>query len=167
MLSDRMQEALNEQARAEFYSAYLYLSMSACFESINLPGFAHWMQVQAQEEAGHAMKFYNHVIERRGRVRLMAIDAPPQEWDSPLAAFEAALAHEQKVTGLIDDLVKLANEEGDNAAATFLQWFVTEQVEEEASADDVVQKLKLIGDAAGPLFMLDSVMASRMAGGEG
>jgi ferritin len=161
MLSEQMQDALNGQANAELYSAYLYLSMSAYFQSVNLPGFARWMEVQAQEEVEHGMKLIGHVHERMGRVILAPIEGPPTEWESPLAAFEAAFAHEQKVTGLINDLVALARDEGDNAAEAFLQWFVTEQVEEEASADEIVQKLKLAGDAPGPLLMLDSVLGRR------
>jgi ferritin len=152
---------LNEQLNAELYSSYLYLSMSAYFEAANLPGFAHWMRVQAREEEGHGMKFYEHIVDRLGRVKLQAVECPPAEWDSPLAAFEAALEHERLVTGRIDDLVKLACKEVDNAAAAFLQWFVTEQVEEEAQADKVVRQLERIGDAAAPLLMLDAVMAKR------
>jgi ferritin len=161
MLSKAIQKALNEQLNAELYSSYLYLSMSAYFEAANLPGFAHWMRVQAREEEGHGMKFYEHIVDRLGRVKLQAVECPPAEWDSPLAAFEAALEHERLVTGRIDDLVKLACKEVDNAAAAFLQWFVTEQVEEEAQADKVVRQLERIGDAAAPLLMLDAVMAKR------
>jgi ferritin len=166
MLSEKMQEALNGQINAETYSAYLYLSMSAYLESINLPGFAAWMRVQASEEMKHAMKFYEHITERRGRVTLKAVAAPPKEWSSPLNVFEDVFKHEQKVTGLIHDLVKLAGAEGDHAAGAFLQWFVTEQVEEEASADAVLQKLKLVGDSPGPLFMLDHELGRRQAGGD-
>ncbi|KPK80908.1 MAG: ferritin [Phycisphaerae bacterium SM23_33] len=166
MLSKKMQDALNGQLNAEMYSAYLYLSMSAYLESINLPGFAAWMRVQASEEMKHAMKFYGHVNDRRGRVTLAAIQAPPAEWSSPLNVFEEVYKHEQKVTGLIHGLVKLAEAEGDRAAGAFLQWFVTEQVEEEASADVLVQKLKLVGDQAGPLFMLDHELGQREAGGD-
>ena len=161
MLTEKMQAALNEQINAEFYSSYLYLSMSAYFESINLGGFANWMKVQAEEELLHGMKFYDFVNERGGRVTLGAIDAPQTEWDSPLAAFEAVYKHEQKVTGLINDLVNLAIEEKDHATNIFLQWFVTEQVEEEAGADEVVQKLKLMGDARGGMFMFDRELGQR------
>jgi ferritin len=162
MLSEKMQDALNAQLNAELYSAYLYVSMAAYFESVNLPGFANWMRVQAQEEVTHAQKFYTYVNERGSRVILRSIDGPPAEWDSPLAVFEEAYAHEQKVTGLINDLVNLAVSEGDHATNIFLQWFVTEQVEEEASADEVVQKLKLVGDVAGGLYMLDREMGQRV-----
>jgi len=162
MLSEKMQDALNGQLNAELYSAYLYVSMAAYFESINLPGFANWMHVQAQEEVSHAQKFYTYINERGGRVFLRPIDGPPAEWDSPLAVFEAAYAHEQKVTGLIGDLVNLGASECDHATNVFLQWFVTEQVEEEASADEVVKKLELVGDVAGGLYMLDKEMGQRV-----
>lgn len=162
MLTEKMQEALNKQINAEFYSAYLYLSMSAYFESIDLAGFARWMRVQAQEELTHAMKIYDYVNERGGRVVLYPIEGPPTEWDSPLATFEAAYRHEQKVTGLINELVNLAQEEKDHATYIFLQWFVTEQVEEEASAKEVVQKLKLAGNAPGALFMLNRELGQRI-----
>ncbi|MBT8764103.1 ferritin [Desulfohalobiaceae bacterium Ax17] len=161
MLSKTMEKALNEQVNAELYSSYLYLSMSAYFQNLNLSGFASWMKAQAQEELFHAMKFYNYVYERGGKVVLQAIAAPPTEWESPLAAFEAALAHEQKVTGLINDLVNLAIEEKDHATNNFLQWFVSEQVEEEDSVGEVVNKIKLIGQASGGLFMLDRDLAQR------
>jgi ferritin len=162
MISKKMQDALNEQVNAEFYSAYLYLSMVAYFESINLPGFATWMRVQTQEEVMHAMKIYDYVIERGGRITLKSIAEPQAEWKSPLAAFEAAYGHEQKVTGLINELVNLAIEEKDHAANMFLQWFVNEQVEEENTADTVVQKLKLMADAPGGMYMLDNEMAQRV-----
>ncbi len=162
MISEKMQEALNRQANAEFYSSYLYLSMSAYFASLTLAGLANWMRVQAQEELVHAMKFYDFVNGRGGRVELTAIEGPPTEWGSPLAAFEAALRHEQKVTGLINALVGLAAAEQDHASAIFLQWFVTEQVEEEASALEVVQRLKLVGQEGAGLLMLDRELATRV-----
>jgi len=161
MIKEKMQEALNEQINAELYSSYLYLSMSAYFESINLSGAKQWMHAQAMEEMIHVMKFYNFINERSGRVILKSIKSPPTEWDSPLVAFEAAYQHEQKVTGLINDLVDLAVAENDHATNIFLQWFVTEQVEEEMSADEVVQKLKMIGDAPGQLFMIDRELGQR------
>jgi ferritin len=136
--------------------------MSAYFQSINLPGFANWMRVQAQEELVHAMKFYDFINERGGRVTLQKIDSPPTKWASPLDVFENTYKHEQKVTGLINDLVNLAVGEKDHATNIFLQWFVTEQVEEEASADEVVQKLKLVGKDSGGLFMLDGEMGQRV-----
>ena len=161
MIDGRMQEALNRHANAEFYSSYLYLSMSAYFQSINLTGFAHWMRVQAREELAHAMKFYDHVIGRGGRVSLQAVEAPTSQWDSPLAAFEDAYRHEQKVTGLINQLVDEAVQTRDHATNAFLQWFVSEQVEEEASVDAIVQKLRLVGDAPGGLFMIDHELGKR------
>lgn len=161
MIGKNMQEALNKQINAELYAAYLYLSMSANFESANLPGFATWMRAQAKEEVGHAMRIYNFVVERLGKVVLTGIEGPPAQWDSPLVAFEDAFKHEQKVTGMIDELVALAEAEKDNASATFLQWFVTEQVEEESSVDEVVQKLKLAGDAPSALLVLDGLLGQR------
>jgi ferritin len=159
-----MQDALNKHANAEFYSSYLYLSMSAHFQSINLAGFASWMQVQAREELAHAMKFYDHVIERGGRVSLQPVEAPQPKWDSPLAAFEDAYRHEQKVTGLINQLVDEAVQTKDHATNAFLQWFVSEQVEEEASVDAIVQKLRLVGDAPGGLLMIDHHLGERASG---
>jgi ferritin len=161
MLNKKMEEVLNNQHNAELYSGYLYLAMSAYFQSMNLGGFATWMRVQAQEELVHAMKFYDFINTRGGRVLLKTIDGPPSEWDSPLAAFEAAYAHEQKVTGMINNLVGLAREEHDHATEIFLQWFVSEQVEEEDSANGVVQKIRLMGDARGALFMLDGELGQR------
>ena len=162
MISDKMQDAINAQINAEMYSAYLYLSMSTYFEAQNLPGMAIWMQTQAQEEMVHAMKFYAYVHEARGRVKLAALDAPPTEWESPLAVFEAAFAHEQKVTSLINGLVDLAIAEKDHATNAMLQWFVTEQVEEESNADTIVQQLTRIGDATQPLLMLDRELGARV-----
>lgn len=161
MISGKMLKALNKQINEEMYSSYLYLQMSAWFASSNLPGFASWMDIQAKEETVHAMKLYNYIVERGGHVRLLAIAEPPAEWDSTQAAFEAALAHEQHISGCFDTLIALARDQGDNATQIFLQWYVTEQVEEEASADDIVQKLKLMGDAPGGIFLLDQQMATR------
>lgn len=162
MISKSIEKALNEQINAELYSSYLYLSMMSYFESVNLAGFATWMRAQTQEEIMHAMKMYDFVNERGGRVILQAIDAPPSEWDSPLAAFEAAYAHEQLVTGRINDLVNLAVEEKDHATNAFLQWFVNEQVEEETSADNVVQNLKMAQNAPGALFIIDRELGQRV-----
>jgi ferritin len=161
MLGKKIENAINKQINAELWSAYLYLSMSAHFESINLGGFANWMRVQAQEELGHAMKFYRHVIERRGRVTVTAIAAPSISWKSPLNAFEDAFKHEQKVTGMINDLANMAVGEKDHATANMLQWFIDEQVEEESSADAIVHKLKMIGTNTGGLYMLDRELAQR------
>jgi ferritin len=161
MLTDKMQKTLNGQMNAELYSSYLYLSMNAYFKSINLDGFANWMYYQAQEELEHAMKFYDFICQRGGRVQLAQIEAPPSEWNSPLAVFEDTLAHEQKVTGLINDLVEVANAERDHASQIFLQWFVSEQVEEEDSVSGVLEQLRLMGEAKGGLFMMDREMAKR------
>jgi ferritin len=161
MMSDKVEKALNEQINEELYSSYLYLAMSAWFESQNLAGFASWMKVQAREEHGHALKFFEYIHERRGTVTLKAIKEPAHEWKSPLAAFEAALAHEQHITGRISDLVNLAAAEKDHATAAFLQWFVQEQVEEEASADRIVQMLKMAAGAPGALLMLDHHLGER------
>jgi ferritin len=161
MLSKRMEKALNSQINAELASSYLYLSMSANFMAQNLKGFAKWMSVQAKEENIHAMKFYDYVIERGGKVVLQTIAQPKTEWDSALAAFKDTYAHEQKVTALIHDLVNLAASEKDHATSVFLQWFVTEQVEEEANASAAVQQLTMIGDSKGSLFMLDHQMGKR------
>jgi ferritin len=162
MISKKIEDALNEQINAELYSAYLYLSMEAYFESLNLSGFANWMMVQTQEELTHVMKIYRFVNERSGKVLLKAIAQPPTEWESPLAVFEAAYKHEQKVTGLINDLVNLAIEEKDHATNSFLQWFVNEQVEEESSADEVVQKLKMIKNAPEGQFLIDRELGQRV-----
>ncbi len=162
MLADKLQKAFNSQLNSEMYSTYLYLSMRTYFESANLAGFANWMAIQTQEEIAHAMQFYDYIIERGGQVVLEVIDAPPHEWDSPLAVFEAVYAHEQKVTGLINSLVDLAIEQNDHAANNFLQWFVNEQVEEESSANAIVQKLKLVDGSSGALFMIDNELAQRV-----
>lgn len=162
MISKKVEETLNGQINAELYSAYLYLSMEAYFESVSLPGFATWMRVQTQEELMHIMKIYGFVNERGGRVLLKSIDQPPTEWESPLAVFEASYKHEQKVTGLINDLVNLAIEQKDHATNSFLQWFVNEQVEEEDSADQVVQKLKMIKNDPGGLFLVDRELGQRV-----
>jgi ferritin len=161
MLNKKVEKALNEQINAELYSSYLYLSMAAWFESQNLRGFASWMRVQAREENTHAMKFFDFVNERRGTVTLKEIGAPTREWKSPLAAFEAAFEHEQYITGRINDLVNLATAEKDHATAEMLQWFVKEQVEEEASADSIVQQLKMANNAPGALFMIDHILGER------
>lgn len=162
MIKKGILDALNYQLNAELYSAYLYLSMAAYFESTDLSGFANWMRVQAQEELTHAMKFYYYIVQRGARVSLTSIDAPQSEWESPLKAFEHVYQHERKVTGLINELVNLALAEGDHATNNFLQWFVAEQVEEEDSASSVLQKVKLAGESTGGLFMLDSELGQRV-----
>ena len=162
MLSKKMQEALNAHLNAEYYSAYLYLSMAAYCEAINLKGFANWFRVQNLEEMVHVMKFFEFIHDRRGQVELRTIEGPPVTWESPTAVFEASLKHEQLVTSLINKLLDLAVAESDHATQTFLQWFVTEQVEEEAAADAVLQQLKLMAGAPGGLYMLDRELATRV-----
>ncbi|MBA4357300.1 MAG: ferritin [Humidesulfovibrio sp.] len=161
MLTKKMEKAFNDQIKWEYYSAYLYLSMASYFQSLGLPGFANWMEVQTQEELFHGTKMFRYVLEKGMRVHLQGIEAPQLEWKSPLAAFEFSLKHELVVTKRINDLVDLAQKEKDHASAIFLQWFVSEQVEEEASFGDVLSKLKLVGDGGG-LFMLDRELAARV-----
>lgn len=161
MTSQKMFDALNRQINEELFSAYLYLSMSSYFESLNLKGFASWMDVQAQEEVSHAMKFYHYVLERGGRAIFDKLKKPPESWESPLAAFEAAYAHELMISDCINKLVNMAIREQDHATFNFLQWFVSEQVEEEASADEIVQQLKMIEDYHGGMFMLNRELGSR------
>jgi ferritin len=163
MISEAMQNAINGQIRDELYSAYLYLSMAAYFEATSLPGFASWMRAQAQEEVDHAMKFFDFVNERGGRVTLQAIEQPTVDFESPLAVFEATYEHEQKVTGLIHGLYELALEENDYAAQVMLHWFIDEQVEEEATASQIVDILERIGDADQGLIMLDRELGRRGA----
>jgi ferritin len=162
MISEKIQKGLNDQLNFELYSAYIYMSMSAALESMGLPGFANWMRIQTQEEVSHAYKFYHHLLERGSKVKLAAIPEPKTEWPGVLDIFKDALAHEQIVTGRINDLVDLAIKEKDHASNMFLQWFVSEQVEEEASVEEIIQKLKLSEDAKGVLFMLDKEMGTRV-----
>ena len=162
MLSKTIESAMNDQFNFEIYSANIYMSMASYFDAMNLTGFANWMKTQYQEEIFHAMKFYGHINERGGRVLMSSLDAPETEWDSPLAAFENALHHERIVTGRIDDLVSLSIKEQDHASTNFLQWYISEQVEEEANVDGVIQKLKLASGAPGALFMLDVELGQRV-----
>jgi ferritin len=161
VMNEKMQDALNEQINAEMYSSLLYLAMSAYFESLDLPGFANWMRVQAKEEDFHVQKMFDYIVERGGRVVLGGIDKPPSEWESPLAVFEAAYAHEQKVSGLIHDLVGLASDLKDRATESFLRWFVDEQVEEEASVDKIVKMLRLGDGQPVAMLMADRELAAR------
>ncbi len=161
MLSEKLKNLMNTQIKNEFESAYLYLSMAAYFESDSWEGMASWMKVQAQEEVNHAMKFYAHLQERDARVKLAGLTEPKFEWKSPLDAFKAAYAHEQFITGTLNNLMKLAVEESDYAAQGFLQLFVNEQVEEEASALKVVQMLERIGDSGNGMVMLDYKLGER------
>jgi len=161
MLSDKMNLALNEQIKWELYSSYLYLSMSAYFANLGLPGAANWMRVQAQEELVHSMKFYDFILERGGSVALKAIDAPPVKWSSTIEVFEESLKHERLVTARINNLVDLAIVEKDHATNTFLHWFVTEQVEEEASVGGVLNQLKLVGKAGEGMLLIDKELGVR------
>jgi ferritin len=161
MLSKKMQDAINEQINKELYSAYLYLSMGAWAETQNLPGFAHWMHEQFEEETAHALKFFDHIVDRGGRVTLKAIDAPELEWKSPLAMFEQVLKHEQFVTSLIHNLYALAAKENDYPSQVLLQWYIGEQVEEEKHATYIVDTLKTVGEKGHALVMMDRELAKR------
>ena len=161
MLSKKMEKALNAQINEELYSSYIYLAMSAYLDAAYYKGMATWMGQQAKEELGHAMKLFAYVQERGGEVALQAIAQPQRSWDGPLAVFENAYAHEQHITGCINKLYELALKEGDHAAAGLLQWFIKEQVEEEATVDPIVHRLKLIGDNLAPLYQLDHELGAR------
>ena len=162
MIKQTMQDALNEHVNAELYSSYLYLAMSAYFEDKDLAGMASWMRVQAQEELIHVGKFFQYINDRDGRVILKPVAGPPSEWASPLEAFQSGYEHECKVTRLIGDLVELAKKEGDHSTDNFLQWFVSEQVEEEATAKGIIGQLKLIGDNGYGLYAVDQELANRV-----
>ncbi len=162
-LGARMQDALNDQVQRELYSGYLYLAMAAFCETQNLRGFSHWMRVQAREELGHAMKVYDHIQDRGGRPLLRAIQQPPEDFGTPLALFEQVLAHEQEVTRSIEELYALAAQQSDYASQALLQWFVTEQVEEERTAQQIVATLRMVGGKTEALLMLDRELGSRRA----
>ena len=161
MLNKKVQDAINEQIKNELYSAYLYLSMAAYSEASNLPGLAHWMRLQSQEEVEHAMKFFDFINDRGGRVVLQAVDQPPTEFESPLAIFEQTLEHERKVTAMINQLYELALRENDYPSQVLLQWFIEEQVEEEKNAEQILQTLKMIGDKPQGLVMVDRELGRR------
>jgi ferritin len=162
IMNEKILKVINEQVNAELYSAYLYISMEAYFHSINLKGFANWTRVQALEEQIHAGKFFDYLAARGGKISLKEIQKPPSEWKSPLDVFQAIYAHEQKVTGMINNLVDIALSEKDHATYNILQFFVAEQVEEESSADAIIQKLKLVGNEGNGLFMIDQELAQRV-----
>ena len=164
MLADEIETALNEQITAELASSHTYLSMAAYYEEEGLAGFADWMRAQAEEERAHAMRLYDYVVDRDGRVRLGGLDAPAVEWGSAAEAFEAAYEHEVTISGMIDDLVALAREHDDNATETMLEWFVAEQVEEEATAQDILDRLRRVGDDGTGLLLVDQELGQR--GGE-
>jgi ferritin len=162
MISPKMLDAINKQINAELYSGYLYLSMSAYYQSKNMPGFANWLYVQMQEEQAHAQILYNHVVDRSGRVVLLPIAGPPTDWPSIGKPFEDAYEHEQKVTAMINNLVDIAISEKDHATNAMLQWFVNEQVEEEKNTSYVAEQVKMVGDAQGGLLLLDRELAARV-----
>ncbi len=162
MLNKKVEQELNKQVNAELFSAYFYLSMSAYLESKNLPGFAHWMRIQAQEEDFHAMKIFDYINERSGRAVLTAIEQPKTEWKNVIEVAEEIYAHEQKVTGLINNLLDVAIKEKDHATSNFLQWYVAEQVEEEANTENVLNQLKMVEGKGHGLFMLDKELSTRV-----
>lgn len=161
MISKKVQKALNDQVQAEFYSAYMYLGMSLSFAEQSLNGIAHWFKVQYDEENIHAHKIIDFIVERGGKVELKEIKAPGSDFGSPLAAFEKSLEHEQYVTSLINKLYELAMEEKDYATQVFLQWFITEQVEEEDSVGEIVEQMKRIPENSAALFYFDQKLAAR------
>ena len=161
MISKTMQDAVYEQINKELYSSYLYLSMAAYFENKNLPGFAKWLHVQTDEERGHGMKLYQHLVDRNGRVMLRAIAAPATDWKSNLEVFKEVQAHEAEVTASINGLYELALKEKDYPMQVLLQWFINEQVEEEKNAADIVQQLELIDAHGTAVLMLDHQLGKR------
>lgn len=162
MISEKMNEAFNKQIKDEMYSSNLYLSMVAYFESLGLKGFASWMRIQVQEENAHAMGLFDYVLSRDGNVCVQALDEPEHEWKSPLECFDAVYKHEQLVTSLINGLIDVAEAEKDRAAISFLQWYIKEQVEEEANCSEICQKLKLIQNDANALLLIDKDLAARV-----
>jgi len=160
-MNSKLEKRINEQMNAEFYSAYLYLSMSAYCQCLNLSGFANWMYVQFQEEHSHAIRIYRYLNERGGRVELGAVEKPPAEWDGIIEVFRAVCAHEEEVSELINDLVDLAIEEKDHATVSMLNWYVDEQVEEVATASDLVAQLEMIEGKGPALLMLDRELRQR------
>lgn len=163
MISERMQNALNEQVNKEFYSAYMYLAMSAYCTKIGLPGFAQWMRLQYEEENMHVTRMYDYILHQSGEIHLKQIEEPAREFGSPLEIFEQTLAHEQFITRSINNLMGLAIEERDYATQTFLQWYVSEQVEEEANVNDVLNPLRMVGNDKGGLMMIDQNLGRRAA----
>jgi ferritin len=160
-MNDNILKALNDQLQFEFYSAYLYLAMAAYFEDKGLEGMANWMEVQFQEEQTHALKIYRYIAERGGRIELQALGQPPKDWDSPLAAFEESLAHEKMVTERINNLADMSVKAADHATHNMLQWFIAEQVEEEAAVDSIVTQMRLVGGEGHGLFMVDRELKGR------
>lgn len=163
MLNPGLEKTLNNQLNSELYSAHLYLSMAAYFESTNLKGFAHWMRMQYREEVSHAMRLFDHINDRNGRVAVQAIDQPPAEFESVQAVMELTLRHEREITAMIEDLYREAESQKDYATKVMLDWFIQEQVEEEKSALEIVEQLRRIGDTGAGLLFLDSQLAGRSA----
>lgn len=161
MLKGKIESALNLQLNQELYAFYLYLSMAAYFDSRNLNGFSGWMRFQAEEEKNHALKFYDYILQSNGKVDLQDIKAPKKEWKSSRDVFQDTYDHEKKVTESIYDIVDLSISERDHATHNFLQWFISEQVEEEATALKILEKIKFIGDNQGALFIFDRELGSR------
>lgn len=161
MISKDMEQRLNEQLNLEFYSYYQYLSITAYFTGLSLNGFANWFAVQAEEERAHAMKIYRYLLDVDATVTLLPLPKPLEKFTTPLAAFEQSLAHERKVTAAINDLVGFALQQNDYGTHIFLQWFVTEQIEEEATARDLVEQLRLVKDSGEGLLLLDRALAAR------
>ena len=161
MIKKRVEEELNKQLNAELYSAYLYLSMSAYCADNNLAGFSHWMRLQFEEEQAHAMRFFQFILDRGGKVELKAINEPKHDWEDIIDVFDNVLRHEQHITSMINDLVNVAMEERDHASVNFLQWYVSEQVEEEATVSDLLDQLRLIEGKGPGLFMLDREAKTR------
>ena len=161
MIHEKMEEEINKQINEEMYSAYLYMSMAAYFETLNLKGFANWMFVQYREETDHALKFYNYLKERGGKIKLMAIDEPPHEWKSPKDAFEATYKHEKHITERINHMIDVAEELRDRPTFNLLQWYIDEQVEEEANDEEIIGQLEIIGDNKHALLMLDRELSNR------
>ncbi|VAX19233.1 Ferritin-like protein 2 [hydrothermal vent metagenome] len=162
MLKKKMEVALNNQLNNEFYSAYLYISMAGYFEHMNLAGFSNWMKVQYKEENSHTMKFFKYINERGGKVTLKGVKAPPSRWKSPLDVFEETLKHEEEVTDNINELLDISMKEKDHATTNFLQWYIEEQVEEEANVSNIIAQLKMIKGSNGSLFLLDKDLAQRV-----
>ncbi|MGI6393160.1 MAG: ferritin [bacterium] len=161
MLNKKIEKIINEQMNFEIYSGYIYLAMSAYMDSIDLPGFANWMRAQWEEEFYHAMKMYNYLVERGGRPVFSTVPEPPKTWKSAKAAFENALEHEQIVTGRINDIMDAAIKENDHATKSFINWYIDEQVEEEASVDSIIKKLNLMKESGHGIFMLDKELGER------
>ena len=161
MLSKEVEKAINNQIKNEYYSSYIYLSMAAYCESINMQGFAKWMRTQSDEEMKHAMRLFDYVIDRDGRVVLQSIPKPPLDFESLAKIFQQVLDHEREVTSMINKLYELAINDNDHATAVELQWFISEQVEEEKSAKDILEKLKLAGDDPSALLILDHQLSER------